>query len=422
MLICVAAESFGMAQEYEAVVDDMYGLPRGRDAITLDPVQDLMEELGHPERSFPAIHVGGTNGKGSTATMLARVLQGAGYTVGLYTSPHLVDVRERITVDGEPIGREELVDRYRAVRATDVDVSFFECVTAMALDHFAARGVDIAVVEVGMGGRLDATRVVDTELSVITNVSEEHTQWLGETEEEIAREIAGIIADDTPVVSGAAGAAADVVEAVAADRGAPVIPVADEARTVDDGSRRMTVRLDGDDIETDLIGRYQVDNINTVLAACSALDRPVPDAAVRRALADVTVPGRMEPAGEDPLVLLDGAHNPAAVERLPETLDAIGAGEVVALASVMAGKDYADMLAGIGSFADHVVLSEVESDRAAVAEDLADCVKAVDCEVVRSIPDALDAARTAAGEGGAVLVTGSLYFVGDVKKVLAGQE
>ncbi len=405
-----------MEQTYRSVVDDIYDLQRFRGTLSLDPVQELMAELGHPEHDVPAVHVAGTNGKGSTATMLARVLEESGYRTGLFTSPHLVDFRERIQVDSTCITQEQVVDRYQRVADADVDASFFECMTAMALDHFAEEDVDVAVVETGMGGRLDATNIVEPVLSVVTNVAREHTTVLGETPEQIAYEIAGIIGD-APVVSGATGGPGAVVRGVAEEADAPLHTV-DDYVDVETGGMELALEVDDTRIETGLVGRYQADNIDTVLSAIDALPLDVPDTAVRDALTGITIPGRMEPVAREPLTLLDGAHNPAAVDRLPRTLDALDRERTVAVVSTMAVQEYGELLSTIEQMADTVILSEAEIDRAADPADLAACIDAVDCEVVRSIPAALAAARDIAEPDDTVLVTGSLYFVGDVKNEL----
>ncbi|MDY6768841.1 MAG: folylpolyglutamate synthase/dihydrofolate synthase family protein [Candidatus Nanohaloarchaea archaeon] len=407
-----------MEQEYAQVVRDIYELQKFRGKISLEPIQELTAQLDHPEQDFPAIHVAGTNGKGSTASMLAAVLSEEGERTGLFTSPHLVDFRERIQVDGEKISREDVVRAYERVSGVGTDMSFFECMAAMAFDHFSRKEVDVAVVETGMGGRIDATNVAASELSVVTNVAREHTKWLGETPEQIAHEIGGIIREETPVVSGADGDPGRVIETIAEAKDAPLVPVEQLARPVDDGSTTLTLDWDGTRIDTDLLGRYQVDNINTMLTAVEAMDRAVSDAAVRSALERVELPGRMEAVSSEPLVLLDCAHNPAAVRRLPATLSRIDGGKTVVVASIMADKDYGAMLSTVEEFADLVILSEAGIDRAADAEDLAACVDRVDCEVVPSIPDALDTALKVAAPDDLVLVTGSLYFVGDVKKVM----
>ncbi|MDY6766273.1 MAG: cyanophycin synthetase, partial [Candidatus Nanohaloarchaea archaeon] len=276
--------------------------------------------------------------------------------------------------------------------------------------------VDVAVVETGMGGRLDATNIVDPMLSVITNVAREHTTVLGETPEQIAYEIAGII-DTAPVVSGATGEPSDVIDAVAEAAEVPVNEVPGRASIVHDDRQALTLAIDGTPVETGLLGRYQVDNVDTVLEAVETIPLPVPDAAVRDALGGVQIPGRMEPVADAPLVLLDGAHNPAAVDRLPATLDRIDCDTVVAVVSIMADKEYGEMLSTIDGFADDIILSEAGIDRAA---DPADLAAALDAEPVveSSIPAALRAAADTAAPRDAVLVTGSLYFVGDVKETI----
>ncbi|MDY6769993.1 MAG: folylpolyglutamate synthase/dihydrofolate synthase family protein [Candidatus Nanohaloarchaea archaeon] len=409
-----------MEQAYEDAVAALYDHRTFRGKISLDPIRAVMEALGHPEQDFPAVHVAGTNGKGSTATMLAGALEEAGYRTGLFTSPHLTDFRERVRVDGDRISRRAVVDRYRDVAATDVDTSFFECMTAMAFDHFARADVDIAVVETGMGGRVDATNVVEPACSVITNVAREHTRWLGETPEQIAYELAGIAEADVPLVSGATGPPEDVIAAAARAEGAPLRGVDPRAAPVADDRLALTLDIDGRPVETGLVGRYQVDNVDTALAALDALDRDVPRAAVRDALAGLQVPGRMEPVARSPLVLLDGAHNPEAVQRLPATLADIETGRVTAAASIMADKDCGAMLSTLEDVADRIVLAEADIDRAADPSDLADHVEATDCAVVPDPADALHAAVDTASADDTVLVTGSLYFVGDVKAVLEG--
>lgn len=407
-----------MEQVYRSVVDEIYSLQRFRGSLSLDPIQELMDALDHPETDFPVVHVAGTNGKGSTATILARVLEEAGFRTGLFTSPHLVDFTERIQVDGDPISREQVVDRYRRVADVDVEASFFEAMTAMALDHFSQEAVDVAVVETGMGGRLDATNVVEPVLSLVTNVAREHTTVLGETPEQIAYEIAGIV-KDAPVLSGVTGEPGDVVRTVAAEHEVPLHPVENRVSLQGRDGIELVMEVDGSRIETGLVGRYQADNVDTALAAVDALPMRVPATAVREALSGISIPGRMEPVSRDPLVLLDGAHNPAAVERLPGTLDALDADRTIAVVSIMADKEYGEMLSMIEGFADAVVLSAAEIDRAADPDELAACIETVDCEVVRSVPGALKTAVNIATPDDTVFATGSLYFVGDVKKAVA---
>lgn len=397
-----------MPDTFADTVDVLYGLPKFRDDISLDPIRDCLAALDHPHRAFPAVHVAGTNGKGSTATLLADALSNAGYTTGLFTSPHLVDPRERIRIDGEKIPRDVLVDNAARVLDTGADVSFFEAMTAVAFLQFADRDVDIAVVETGMGGRHDATNVVEPEASIITNVAREHTRWLGDTRAEIARDLAGIIRD-APVVTGATGDAGDVIERAARDRGAPLRHVEPRATLAADGFE-LTLDIDGDRVDTRLAGTFQVDNVDTVLTTIDVLPRDVPRDAVHEALRTTRLPGRMDVVARNPLTVLDGAHNPAAMERLAETFDAVD-GPVTAAVSIMADKEYERMLSTLGSFVDHMVLSAAGIDRAADPEALAGAAPASH-EIVRDPSDAL--ARAREHMDGTALATGSLYFVGDI--------
>ncbi len=399
---------------YQDVVDEIYDLRTFRGKMSLDPITALMDAQGNPEADFPAIHITGTNGKGSTATILAAMLEEAGYTTGLFTSPHLVDFRERVRVDGEKISEDAVADLGRTVLDHDIDISYFEAMTGLAFTHFSASDVDIAVVETGMGGAVDATNVVEPEATVITNVAADHTAWLGETPEQIAYEKAGILERDVPLVTGAAGTPRDVIDRVAADQGAPVYdihPVADPVTA----HPQLDLRIEGERVTTALRGDYQVDNINTALTVRDVIDRDVPLDAVRRALATVTVPGRMERVDGTPF-LLDGAHNPAAMDRLTASLPRDG--DVVAVVSIMADKDYPLMLDMLRDAADIIICTEAAIDRAADPHELAACLPDASCLVVPDIHEALDTARAVAAGDDTVLVTGSLYFVGDATRVL----
>lgn len=400
---------------YQDVVDEIYDLRTFRGKMSLDPIRALMAEQGNPEKDFPAIHITGTNGKGSTATILAAMLEEAGYTTGLFTSPHLVHFRERVRVDGETISEDAVASLGRTVLDHDVDISYFEAMTGLAFTHFSESDVDVAVVETGMGGAVDATNVVEPEATVITNVAADHTAWLGETPEQIAYEKAGILERDVPLVTGATGTPRDVIDRVAAERGSPVYdihPIAEPAAA----HPQLDLRIDGERVTTALRGDYQVDNVNTALTVREVTDRDVPLDAVRRALATVTVPGRMERVDGTPF-LLDGAHNPAAMARLATTMRD-RPGDVVAVVSIMADKDYPLMLDILRDVADIIICTEAEIDRAADPAELAGCLPDASCLAVPDIHEALDTAAAVAAGNDTVLATGSLYFVGDVKRIL----
>lgn len=282
----------------------------------IQPTLDMMAALGNPESKFKSIHVAGTNGKGSVSHFLASILQEAGYKVGLYTSPHLVDFRERIRINGEMIPREEVtafVEAHRRLFA-DLHLSFFEMTVGLAFVYFAKERVDIAVIEVGMGGRLDSTNVITPLLSVITNIGLDHTQFLGDTLEKIAAEKAGIIKAGIPVVIGETQPETKpVFERVAADRHAS-ITFADQHFQVDDITRYTT----------ELTGEYQKHNIATVLEAVNVLrcnsQLSISDSQLQRGLARVVtnthLHGRWQKIGDRPLTICETAHNEPGIRAM----------------------------------------------------------------------------------------------------------
>lgn len=411
--------AMGRGNSYSDVVDAIYELEKFSGKITLDPITDAMEELGNPQDTYPAVHVAGTNGKGSTTTLLARILEEAGYTVGTYTSPHLTDFRERIAVDGEEISHETVVEQYEALQETDADLSFFEFTTALAFLHFAEEDVDIAVFEAGLGGRMDATNIIDPEASVITNVAQDHTKWLGETPEQIAYEKAGIIKSGKPVISGASGEPQTVIETVAEKQGASVVEIEDHVEEQDTEHHNLVVDWHGRDIDTLLMGRYQVDNINTALTACKQLeDFAITDDAVIEALQNVVIPGRMEKMSDNPLLLLEGAHNAAGMETAAETFEEVSEGRTITVTSIMADKNYEAMMETVESFSDLVFVSEADIDRAAAPETLADCIESTDYEIERNIRRTVTKTLQMADAEDTIIFTGSLYFIGDVTQVI----
>lgn len=282
----------------------------------IQPTLDMMEALGHPERRFRSIHVAGTNGKGSVSHFLASIFQEAGYKVGLYTSPHLIDFRERIRINGEMISEQEVVDFVAAHTSllTTHSFSFFEMTVGMAFDYFAREQVDIAVIEVGMGGRLDSTNVITPLLSIITNIGLDHTQFLGDTLEKIAREKAGIIKEGVPVVIGETQPETSSVFLTTATRLHAPITFADQHYQVDDISR----------FTTELTGEYQKKNIATVLEAVEVLrkttDYQLSSTHLQRGLSRVVtnthLHGRWQKIGEQPLTICETAHNEPGIRSM----------------------------------------------------------------------------------------------------------
>jgi len=401
----------------------------------LETMRALCAALGHPERAFPTLLVAGTNGKGSVVAYVDAALRASGLAVGRYTSPHLVRVNERIAVGGRDVGRaafEAAVGRVRAaaarlVRARTIPAhpTYFEALTAAALDHFRRAGVDVAVLEVGMGGRLDATNVADPIASAIVSVEKDHEAFLGSTLDAIAREKAGVLRPGRATVVGPlAPEARAAVEAEAAAAGARLVDARDGVQTRDaaGGLEVQTPRFTYRGVRV-LAGAHQVDNALValrLLEEARAAGLAVDLSAASAALGHARWPGRLERViieGSPPL-LLDGAHNPAAARALAAHL-APGPPFVLVF-GVMADKDVEAMARILFPLARAVVLTRAPTDRAAAPEEIARRAGAAAAGAQQE-PDprrALARAQRQAPPGGQVVVAGSLYLVGAVKRVL----
>ncbi len=421
---------------YSSAIEYLYGLQKHGIKLGLETMRTLLDRLGHPERRFKSLHIGGTNGKGSTAAMAAAMLQAAGYRVGLYTSPHLVDFRERIRVNQAMIAEAqvaELTDRLQASVPSGLTPTFFELTTAMALLHFAESDVDVAVLEVGLGGRFDATNVVEPEACAITTIALDHQEHLGSTETAIAFEKAGIIKPGVPVVVGRIdGPAWDVIRKTAADRGAPLARLGEDFRTTATGSNEFSYRghsrqLNG--LTSALIGRHQLDNAACAVALLDAVEGrgiSVQDEAVRRGLKSVPWEGRLEVVERGPVLLLDGAHNPAAAHVLAEYLmewrAARPESRVILVLGMMRDKDSIRFVEPLRQLVSEVVLTQVDMARSASVQELREAVgtQFPQYHVASSAADALVLAKALATAQDLICVTGSLMLVGEVKALVRG--
>jgi len=379
----------------------------------LDRMHRLMTVLGMPQRRFASVHVVGSNGKSSTTRMIAAILERHGLRAGSYTSPHLRSFSERIEVAGRPVADADfggaveraadaaaLVDR---TLADDDRVTQFEALTAAAYHELARQKVDVAVIEAGLGGRYDATNVIPSRVQVLTGVALEHTRWLGPTLTDIAEEKLAVVPDHGHLVTGELPATAEAV----AQR------VARERR-----ARRTRAEADPGELQLRAVGTAQRRNFALAMAAAEAFVGQLDAAAVADAAASVSIPGRMEVVEHDPLVIYDGAHNPAAASVLAQSLpDLVGARPLVALLGVLDDKDAAGILAALLPLCRQAVYTRCESPRAlppATLQSLAAQRGAVPGEVVPSPRLALDRARALAGTDGAVVATGSLHLISDL--------
>jgi dihydrofolate synthase/folylpolyglutamate synthase len=410
---------------YAEVLAWLYGLEaaRGMD-FKLERVALALQNLGDPQRSFASVHIAGTNGKGSVAAMLHSVCTAAGYRVGLYTSPHLVSFTERIRVGAEEIAADEVVNLVRDIRAAatvhGIDLTFFELTTVMAFLHFARCRVDLAVVEVGLGGRLDATNVLDPAVAVITNIGLDHTEFLGDTLASVAREKAGIIKPGRPVVVGTVrDDACEIVRAAAAAQGARAYWLGrDYVLSGDVPSRFVGIGREVGELTVPLRGGYQRENAATAIAAALLLGEkfPLSERAVRCGLARARWPGRLDVVQETPLVLLDGAHNVDGIAALARELPAIlGSRRVHLLFAVMRDKLWQPMADILGPVVSTATLTTALGGRGEAPERLARAFEAYCPVCVHAQPvAALEALLHAAHDDDAVLVTGSLFLVGAI--------
>lgn len=385
--------------------------------------------LGNPYEAFRSVHVGGTNGKGSVSQMLCAVLREAGYKVGLYTSPHLKDFRERIQADGRMIPERDVIDFIERMRPhiETLRPSFFEITTAMAFDFFRQQQTDIAVVEVGMGGRLDCTNVITPLASVITNISFDHMQFLGDTLPKIAGEKAGIIKPGVPVVVGESRPeTAPTFIAKARETDSPIVFADQRYRCAGHDGRMFEIEsLTGGyrfTIQLGMEGDYQQRNLCTALAALDALTdqlpRPLTTMQVRRGLAEARVPGRWQniATGNDPCpIICDTGHNEAGLAFVTEQLERQSREELYFVLGVVADKDLDRILPLLPRDA-HYIFTQARLPRALRADTLADRARAAGLrgEVAASVPEALAKARSLASAGDLIFVGGSTFTVAEV--------
>lgn len=417
-------------ESYRACLDWLFARHRFTMKPGLDRVQWLLGAVGSPHEQFRVVHVGGTNGKGSTSCMMASVLCEHDVRVGLYTSPHVVDFTERILIGCKPITRDRVVDLVERLKphADEMEATFFEIATAAAALYFAEEGVDLVVAEVGLGGRLDATNALDSMLSVITRIAIDHSEVLGSDIAAIASEKAGIIRDAGAVVSGAEGDALDVIRGVAAARRAKFVSVNDEAPidSVTISSNGSTFDLEYGEksygsLSVSMLGRHQVDNARVAVVALHELDElgvfSLREDAMRRGLSEACCMGRMQVIDQRPTIVADVAHNPDGAEALLSSLpDVFDYDRLIAVVGIMGDKDVRGFLSAFHDRADLVILTRPASERAADAGALSDIAEELELNhrVVPSAGAALESALSEAGEGDLVLVTGSHYTVGDI--------
>ncbi len=406
-------------------LDFLKSLEKSGINLGLSAVSELMKRLGDPQNKYISILIAGTNGKGSTAAMLSSILSRAGLKVGLYTSPHLSDFRERIRINNKLISKNELSSLIEEVRnCLKEPVTYFEFTTALAFMHFFRKKVDIAVLEVGMGGRLDATNLVTPEVSIITNISLEHREYLGSSLGQIAREKAGIIKRNGICITGAAQPSAlEIIEETCARKNSEFLVLGKDfrVRAAGDGSFNYSgfcKKLNG--LKISLLGRHQTKNAALVLAAVEALGAKgieITDEQVSRGLRETRWEGRLEILREHPFVIADGAHNPAGIAALLKAIaENFRYRKLIIILGVLKDKDYGAMFRKISQIADRVILTRPASDRGLDPELFGADSKNV--FTTGSPYDALQRAFSMAGQHDLICATGSLYLIADIRRIV----
>ncbi len=408
----------------------------------LQRIKELLAIMGEPQNSYQTVHVTGTNGKGSTSAMLYHVLHAAGYSVGLFTSPHLIDYTERIQIDGQQVSRAEFADGLATVRAAAEQMmaagsespTQFEVLTALAFLIFRQRGVDYAVIEVGLGGLLDSTNVITPAVSIITNVTMEHADKCGGTLEGIAHHKAGIIKPGVPVVTAARGVPREIIRAEAEAKKAPLLAAGENyaVRCVKYDAQMQYVCFTQkkpylrERYRLPLLGLHQVENAGVAIAALHILQHigaAISVESIARGLLHTSWPARFERldlAGQT--VIVDGAHNPACMQALAASLGRYFPGQRrVLLLGILRDKDINEMLEQLLQPEDIVIVTSVDSERASQPEQLAARVREHEVAAVETISDhaaALDRALGLAAGERLLVVCGSLYMVGELRQLV----
>lgn len=412
---------------YAETLAHIYALGRFGIKPGLARINELLAALGNPQHGFAAVHVVGTNGKGSTASCLSSILSAGGYRTGLFTSPHLISFTERIRIDGAEIEESSAAClAERVLAAAPPESTFFEIVTALAALYFAEQGVEIAVFEAGMGGRLDATNAFPGALCVVTPVSLDHTDYLGRDIAEIALEKVGICKPGTPIVSACQHPeAARVIARHAGEIGSPLYRCGEEFHADwQEGRLRyrgLAVELDG--MSAGLSGRYQSGNAALALAAAELLAGagfPVSPQALSAGIERAKWPGRMELFPGTPRVLLDGAHNPAGAAALADALSDIPYDKLLMVVGVMGDKELSGILSPLLPLADAVFAVAPAIERALPAAQVADFCRGAGAgaKEAGSVAQGIELARAAAGADDLILVCGSLFTVGEARSIL----
>ena len=429
---------------YDDTIRFLYSIEKFGIRLGLENISLILNLLQNPHNQFKSIHIAGTNGKGSTAAMTASILQSAGYKTGLYTSPHLQDFRERIRINGFMIAEEDVIDlteriNYELGTQNSMQLTFFEFTTAMAFMYFAREKVDFAVVEVGMGGRLDATNVLNPVVSIITEIDIEHTEHLGEDIKSIAKEKGGIIKEKgTVILSSRKPDVIEIIESICKDKNAKLYRIGRDfgMRNEECGIRSSKFEFHNPksaihNFEIPLLGKYQIINASIAIKASLIIKESgfkIDESNIRDGLKKVQWNGRLEIVSKNPVIILDGAHNPAAAKALSEELKELkyrsqkpevrSQNKLILVIGILKDKDYKGIISFLAPIADYIIITKPKTDRGRIAEDLkTESLKyKKDVEIIEDISEAISKAKSYTKSDDIICITGSFFTIGEAIK------
>ena len=389
----------------------LYSFERRGIKLNLENIRMLLKKVGNPEKRLKIVHVAGTNGKGSVCAMLSSILKEAGYKVGMYTSPHLKRFNERIRINDNLVTNKEIASYFLRIKPHITNQTFFEITTAMAFIYFYEKNVDIAVLETGLGGRLDATNVIKPLVSVITNIGIEHTDYLGNTIKKIAYEKAGIIKKNIPVITGAKGSALKVIKETAKRKNAPLVINKKYKKNIDTFAINNYKNLKLDFLK----GDFQLENAATAVTTIDALNRyynlKINKNNVRDGLKKAKWRGRLQYIRKN--ILIDCAHNPAGFKALIRELKKIKCKKLILVIGILKDKDIKKIIKMLNPIADYFIITKPKSERAAEPEFIAQYIKK-EFKIINDSRKALDFAKKIAGRDDLIAVAGSIYLVGEI--------
>ena len=418
---------------YTQCLDAMFNLRRFGMKLGLDTISAVLQQLDNPQNQFKTIHIAGTNGKGSIAAMIAAILKAAGFNVGLFTSPHLIKFNERIQINGAPISDAAVVEAFKEVRSANAGVrelTFFEMAAAMAFNVFSKQQVDWGVIETGMGGRMDATNVLLPKVSIISNISLEHKEYLGNTLSKIAFEKAGIIKPKVPVITAVKQPPArKSIRDKAHAQKAPLFRLGRDfwvRRTNENRFHYYGLDQTFHHLEIALMGRHQIDNAAVAVSSCEVLQRQgyaIPEEAIREGLLAANWPGRMEVVSQKPFILLDGAHNLAAISGLARYLKSTTDKKWTLVIGILDDKPFEKMISALMPYCHQVIATRPTTSRALEPDILANTATQHGAKVTTAptVAAAIEKAVQNWRPGEGICVAGSLYVIGEAKSYLENQ-